>query len=462
MIFHKQRILQTLSRALSGTKFFLILLYIFSISLTSCDESSVVGLDVQPANDLLNVKYTDSISIVTQTIKGDSLRTDASVILNGIALIGKYNDPIFGTSTASLYTQLRLLTTITPTSFGTSPLVDSVVLSLAYDTAYYGKRDRKAQNINVYEVTEDILPVGNAYYSSKTLATSSTDLANNLSFIPRPADSVSVLGSKLKPHLRIRLNSALGQTILDNQATGKLADNPSLQSFIKGLYITTENTSSLGPGEGNILYFKMMDKQTRLTVYYRNAAADSLKYDFTLDIVSRFMHFNHDFSSANADLLSQVSSGTFSQNNTVYVQSLAGVRTKIATPYLMHLNDSGRVSINKAELVIKVNTDPLYQQDTFAVPKGLVLFGINDDGTTYPLSDFYEGTSYHSGTYNSTTKEYRFNIARYVQQVLSGEHKNNGLQLLTANGAVSGNRSVIGGGSGSNQMKLNITYTKLH
>ena len=136
---------QILSRAI-GTKFFFILPLCLSISLTSCDETSVVGLDVQPENDLLNVGYQDTTTVFTRTFDGDSLNTDESLISSGVGLIGKYIDPVYGTATASMYTQVRLPSNILSTTFGTAPVCDSIVLSLVYDGPVYGKKDRKKVN----------------------------------------------------------------------------------------------------------------------------------------------------------------------------------------------------------------------------------------------------------------------------------------------------------------------------
>jgi len=453
---------QILSRAL-GTKFFYILLLATSVSLNSCDEASVVGLDVQPSTDLLNVKYIDTVSLITQTVKEDSLKTDESILDRESALLGKYIDPIFGTTSSSIYTGIKLSTTISTASFGTNPIIDSVVMTLVYDTAHYGKRERKMQTVEVYQLTENI-PIDAIYFSNNTLSKSTLPLATQ-NFIPKPKDSVLVYSKKEKPQLRIRLDSNFGQTILNNQASGNLANNTAVQNFIKGFYITTENSILISPEDGNILHFNTSDAQTKVTVYYRNNAADSLKYDFALNGVARFINFKHDYAGTNMDpdLASQLTAATFSQNSTVFIQSLAGVKVKVKMPYIKRLNDSGAVAINKAELVIKVNTNSLYKLDSFATPKKIVLFGINDDGTTYQLPDAFEGENYYGSTYNATTKEYRFNIARYIQQVLSGEKNNNGIYMLASAGAVNANRVVIGGGAaGANQIKLNITYTKLH
>src|ERR1035437_4010104 len=87
-----------------GAKFFLILFSGISILQTSCNKSSEVGLNVQPSTDLLYVNYIDTTALVTRTVREDSLRTDQYQILAGYGLLGKYVDPVFGTTTSSLYT----------------------------------------------------------------------------------------------------------------------------------------------------------------------------------------------------------------------------------------------------------------------------------------------------------------------------------------------------------------------
>ena len=461
---YNKRMSKILPRLLVGAKFFLVLLLSISISITSCDESSVVGLDVQPANDLLNVNYQDTTTLITKTVKVDSLRTDEALLISADALLGSYLDPVFGRTTASLYTQLRL-----PTNnplFGTAPVIDSVILSLVYDPIYYGKRIRVEQKVNVYKVSEDIKGE-NSYYSTNSLSVEAFDLANNYGFIPEPSKSITISNELLKPQLRIPLDISFGQAILDKQTTTDLASNTAFQSFVKGIYITTEGTTGLNTAEGNILRFKMADAQTKLTLYYHNAAADSLKYDLALGSVARFSRFTHDYSTAvDGNLAAQLhTTPPPVQNDVVFIQSMAGIKTTIEFPYIMNMIKSGAIAINKAELVIKADLTPnsTYMLDTFAAPTRLVLFGTNDDGTNYVLPDANEGDTYFGGSYNASAHEYRFNIARYIQQVLTGKRKNNALHLIASSGAINANRVVIGGGgSNSNyQMKLTIGYTKL-
>ena len=288
---------------------------------------------------------------------------------------------------------------------------------------------------------------------------------------PRPKDSVNTITiatgvTRLKPQLRTLLDNSFGQLLLNNAAMGNLIDNASFQSLLNGIYITTENTTGLLSEEGNIVHFKM--GESKITLYYKNSTADSLSYDFSLGSVARFNNFKHDYSTAliNPLLDVQINNPTPpTQNATVFVQSMAGVKTKVEFPYLMRWVDNGRIGVNKAELLISVDTNllDLYKLDTFASPAALIVFGINDNGTIYAIPDAFEGATYFGGTYNSGTVQYKFNIARYIQQVLDGDRNNNGLYILASNGAVFANRVVIGGAtSATRPMKLNITYTKLH
>lgn len=460
---------------LSGAKLFLIVFAACSVLLYSCkNESDVIGLDVQPLNDIIGAAFVDTTTLITKTLRVDSVRTDETLLFTGESILGTYVDPVFGKTSASLYTQVRLKT-LNP-SFGTGAEVDSVVLSIVYNTnaTHYGKTQRANQRVNVYQVTEDIV-LSDAYYSNHKLDTALTDLANDYEFSPKPKDSVLVTGKKYKPQLRIPLNAQWGQSLVD-QASFNPADYASIEAFqtyMKGLYITTQN-SSLNPGEGNIFNFLCADDLSKLTIYYHNASTDSLTFDYALGSVARFSRCTHDYSPSNINLKLSEQLGTTppAQNDVVFVQPMGGLKTKIEMPYLMNLLNQGKIGINKAELVLKVNnTDLSYQLDTFAAPARLVLLGINDDGTTYVLPDANEGDSYLGGTYDATNKEYKFNIARYIQQVMSGQKSNNGLYLqardgsiIIGAGSIIANRVILGGGAngaGTNKMKLNISYTKL-
>lgn len=441
-------------QAVIVAKFFLILT--IGIFLASCNKPTDIGLDVQPTNDKLNVGI-DSTALITKTVREDSLRTDQFGIA-ATGLIGKYFDPVFGEVTSSLYTKLTLLT---PRTFDTIPTCDSVVLSLVYTGDPYPKLVNGKQTINVFQLTEEI-KTETSYFSDSKISFQSKDLANGFSFTANVKDSIKIKGQKLKPQLRITLDKKFGDDILKS---GKLAANTDFQTFLKGLYITTENTTGLGSGDGNILDFSLGESQI-VIYHHRLNSKDSVLYIRVGDL--RFSHFNHAYATtASPDINLQLNTTIQTQNDFTYIQCMAGVKTRIEIPNIMEMKKHQPLGINRAELVIKVTPQSLIDSLKAPMPKSLVLYGITDDGKSYILPDAYESSEYFGGIYSKYKKyEYRFNIARYTQKVLNGELKNNGLYLVATSAVTSANRVVIGGGGMSNgtgnpyQMKFYITYTK--
>jgi hypothetical protein len=452
-------------------KFFLILSVSALFCLFSCNKASLLGLDVQPENDLIDAEYVDSLTLLTQTVKDDTLRTEGSLI-STVVLLGKYQDPIFGQSSSSFYTQLRMLSNAP--NFGLSPVCDSVRLSLVYfDT--YGKKIRHQQTLSVYELSES-LDITAPYYSNQVKTKSSTDLANNYVFNPRPNDSVIVNKIKQPPQLRAKLATSFGQKILNLDSASR-STNENFIKAIKGLYITTENTPGLPPGEGNIM--RLFIDYSSVNIYYtykRPLKADTTgQFDLTMSGVARFMHFDHPYlagGNPDPDLLKQLSASSPVQNDIGYVQAMSGVKTRVKMPSLVKWGQKDFIGINRAELVIK---SMVPRKDTFALPSKLLLYGISDDGvSSYILPDEFEGQNYFGGSMDTTDltsnyPTYHFTITRYIQQLISEKRVNNGL-FITTSGASStpyrivfggGTATLVGGGENKYQMKLRITYTKL-
>ena len=112
-----------------------------------------------------------------------------------------------------------------------------------------------------------------------------------------------------------------------------MTDNSSFQSFLKGLYITTGNTT-VNTGRGNILRFNMEDMRTNLTLYYHNTV-DTSNTTFTFNSVAHFSNFKHDYSAVDAAMALQLGSTPPAQNDLAFLQPLGGTKIKIEMPYLM-------------------------------------------------------------------------------------------------------------------------------
>jgi hypothetical protein len=418
--------------------------------IASCNDPEIVGLDVQPDSDRINLIYSDTTSITAYTIREDSLRTDETTL----QLLGSYMDSVFGRSDASIYAQ------IVPTSanvdLGDTLVVDSLVLSLAF-SGHYGDTTT-SQTFRVYRVTED-MSYNDAYYSNKTFLYNGTELGS-VTIAPQPNDSVSVYGVLTAPHLRININSTnLGDTLISWSGQSQLVDANSFLSNFNGLHIKADNITT--QGEGAVFYFNLLANQSKMTLYYQRGVGgpgfqDSLKYDFIFSSIrARMTNFSHDYSST--PVQSQLSDST-NGTEKIYVQSMAGVKTKIRFPHINEYIKDGMIAINKAEVEITVADS---STERLAVPPKLLLLGVDSVGGPLFLADQFEGEFHYGGSYNSSERKYRFNIARYLQNILTGTTKDYGLYLAISGGSVQGNRAIIYGGTSSiSKIKLNLFYTR--
>jgi hypothetical protein len=419
------------------------------LMLVSCKREEEIGFEVQPSEDKIIVGFNDNSGILSYTIREDSVRTDET-LLN---LLGSSADPVFGTTTAGFYVQFRLPDN--NVSFGTNPVVDSIVLTLAYSGGYYGDITT-TQSVNVFEINETF-SLDSSYYSNRRLACSNTNLCGDF-FVPKPTDSVEFGNQTYVPHLRLTLDNALAQKFLDASGTSNLADNPNFLLYFKGLYIVADPADI----NGAMLYFNLLSAQSKMTLYYHNDANDSLSYNFVInDNSARINTFEHyGFSGANHDFQMQLAGDTSRGEQTLYLQAMAGTKTYLRFNNLKALLFDGNVVINKAELIITPNAS---LQGDYTKPAQLTLVMLMNDGTLRFLPDEYYGAAYFGGAYNATTGQYRFNIATYVQYLMKYEDlTGKGLYLAISGASTNGSRLVFNGpGNASSNLSLEITYTKL-
>ncbi|HRH37439.1 MAG TPA: DUF4270 family protein, partial [Flavobacteriales bacterium] len=130
-----------------------------------------IGQDLLPGDPLGTVVDTTALHAFTFA--------DTSIRSNGLSrqLLGSYLDPQFGTVNVGLVTQLRLsASNIGQAMSDTSGLVaDSMVLSLAFDGAFYGYGNLNEQVFEVHELSE-ALSLDSSYRTDRVPAHFSEDL----------------------------------------------------------------------------------------------------------------------------------------------------------------------------------------------------------------------------------------------------------------------------------------------
>jgi len=449
-------------KILNGSwKISMIVVLSFGIFLTSCTKKAkLIGLEVRPTANL-EVESTDTTTLIAFSEVHDSLITDNYSRI----LLGSMMDPIFGQTTANYYTQLRINTGIDSLNFGPNPVVDSLVLSLAYN-GYYGDTTTY-QTLKVYELDEKLVTdSAHYYYAFDKLLHKATEIGR-ITFQPQPNSPLYSYGTDdtttYDPHISIdllELNNAFG-TKLISTPFDILQNNESFIDYINGLCVISEPVNS----GGSIIYIDLLSSYTKLTLYYRNDSATGKIYSMNLyDTTYHFNNFDHNnYQDASSEFKAQALDGNKSLGEElIYVQALGGVRTKILFPFVKNLKSIGNIAINSAELTIKGIED----NNGSTPPSRLTLDQINSDGTTTQgIIDMVEGDAYFGGFYDSVNNEYKFQIARYIHNLINTDANDYGIYLKVYGNATGGGQFIINGTNPalptpySDRLKLKITYT---
>lgn len=413
-----------------------------------------IGDNLQPDQNNIGLFYTDTISIVAYSVPEDSIRTDSPSNI----LFGSMNDPVFGTTNAGFFTQVRLSTN--GHSFGTNPQLDSLVLQLVYSGSYGDTTTM--QTMQVYEL-EQAISVDSAYYSSRMLQVGETDYAS-FEFNPLPTSPYPFDGDTLTPMIRVPLtpnSTALGEKILNASETD-LESTENFKEYFNGLYITPGPVAS----GGAISYFDLPTNLSKLTMYYSNDSDDSLRYEFYItSSEARFNHYDHnEFQGASPDFLNQVVQGdTLAGQQTLYAQAMGGVKTKIRFPNITKMQhpSGNKIIINEAKLIMQASN----LAEGYGAPSQMALV-INDANDGYQvIPDQLEGDSYFGGQYKSSIKGYEFRITRYFQDMVLADEstENYGLYFLVFGGSSKADRWVFNGTSPAsdtlNPLRLQLIYS---
>lgn len=434
----------------------LTIVALLSLLIYSCTkELTPIGLGLLEPQDLLSMGYTDTVQINAYTIPDDSIYTH-NLNVNDInyVQIGSMYDPVFGRTTSNFYTQVFL--TKSRTRFGDDPIFDSAYLYLPYKSSYGDTISN--MTFRVYALTESIVDSLHSH-SYSTLSYDPTPLGQ-ITFQPKPHDSTYYSGMKQAPALRIPINAKFGNSVLKISDTTVLNTSAEFVKTFKGICIIAEPQNT--PGKGSIVTFVMPSDYFKLQMYYHNPGDTVKTYNFAISTsCSRFQNYNHNgYAEAIPMLKDQLAGNKALGKQFLFAQGLGGAKIKIEFPYLQKWFDTEKIMINDAQLILGNAS----VSDVFKNPSYVSLRSIGENGSTSPFSivDENENASYFDGSYNQSTNSYRFRLTRYIQQVLIGKVRNNGLHLIIPASAINGSRLILNGTSSpQSDLKLYIRYTKL-
>ncbi|MDX2359724.1 MAG: DUF4270 family protein [Crocinitomicaceae bacterium] len=417
--------------------------FLFSIFLIiSCKKKeNSIGQNTIDQNELLLSSGIDTFELTTYSYIDDSIISDNAPF----AVLGSYNDPVFGTYNAEFYTQFRLETFNLDLGDLSTITVDSFILSLEY-IGQYG--DAGIQNIEVFEITDDL------YLDSTYL---STDVANTdpLDWVYPGANAIlmdeegeTIVGEDTltQKQLRIPLSTSKAKTIFIDAVSGAgyFDDNEAFLDYFKGLHVRT--TNSFSPGQGGVSYFNLNDPDSELTIYYTQ---NGQQKTYSFQINSSCADFNHvdvDTLSGPNNILNDQTAGM----EQFYAQAF-GMRAVVEIPELSTIPQNA--IIHKAILELPV----AYQTGTPYSPGAEVSIATNLEigGTKlYGVNTI--------GYYDDYRKSFEIDIRSYVQALINKEVVNTRLIFSPLLHNTSAERIIFNGPLTTNKdkPKLYILYTE--
>jgi hypothetical protein len=485
----------------SGAFFFFFLLVLAFSSCTKINESTELGGNLIPAVDNVNT-FDTTIEVLTDNFLFDDTNDSTRTFPSDQHFLGNItNDPLFGTTTANLYLELKPVVYPFALPFRKDSLVngrfDSAVLVLSYGGTYGDSV--QMQSVNVYQVNSNFRH-DTSYLLRKEEVLYDPTVIGSRAFEPRTLDdSVYRRNEAARNQLRIPLNSAFSNYLSVLDSANDFKNDSAFDAKVKGFAIVPQ------AGMGNALIgINLRDTNTKLAIYYREKIGNNRD-------TAKVFYLRFTLLSASANYVKRNYSGSqlqsfvggSSPDNQVFIQNTPGSYATIKIPALKSLTN--RI-VHRAELIMEQIPDPF--SNLFTPPTFLYLDALDSlQSTTKPM---YRAIPYDlsltptTSTYGGKNVyqlanpvefgmagkklgnwEWRFNISRYVQRIVNKTEPFYELRLSSpsflnqfvgpfsssTNGVVFVNplyavgRVRLGGGINDrnlpNRMRLRIVYSKL-
>lgn len=463
-------------------------------------DETTVGIGLIPEVD--NV-HTFEVFLPVE-IDNFSLDDSTRITASSNNAVGMLLDPVFGETNAEIYFSVN------PTTYGVYPFgnhetveMDSIILNLSY-VGMYGDTTQPL-TLEVYEIDNDPnnFKADSIFLISDQIDHFSTVLGSKTFFPITLKDSIRIAeGSDTVYYtnvLRIPITDVDLKSRLLNWDTTHYYKNDSIfKTGFKGIAVKTAASSV---NKKALTYWDLTNNnETKLTFYYRYKRTgetnfDTVSYSMVFDYAAGYYQgaqANLIQRTPNGDYLTAINNGT-PDDELGYIQTSPGSYLKVRIKGLDTLQLTNRV-INRAELVFKEVESA--ENGTFLPPNLLFIDAISSTGDSLFTirRDFIPNTSSGIG-YDVASlegyykdKQYKFNLSRYIQSIVSNKlpyydlrvyspyatypyyegYYGNSFSLLSSylfiSDFIAAGRVVVGGGSHSDENKkayLRIVYTKL-
>jgi len=467
---------------------FLLAAVLFVVLPFACTEPTLIGSEILE-EDQTSINFTNELVVAATTIEGTPVATHNEALTRQLFrfLLGQTEDPAFGKTTASLYSQISRGTD----SLFSSPAltVDSVILSMAYDSTVNFRGNNEVFEVEVFRLEED-LQVSTEYFSNQDFMTSPEPIGKG-SFIPT-FDSIPYIDYsgaipveiKERPHVRIPLSLEFGEELLADPAIYESEE--AFAAAFKGFLVRPTNTTV------DFASFRFINTISRITVYYATGIGGNIKrqYRYPFQISNaRFSNFLHETEGSEVGNVVNVAMPDF-----LYLQGMQGPNIEVSFPNIATLGTGTTTIVNRAELeltLVSSDTTGLISQiiptktenggriliddilSSFRGPANIDISAITG-GTPINtiLTTITGGVPIIEEVNGTTVIKYRLNISAHLQDILEGTIENKvtlsaGIEdsrfyARSLIKAETENKAIFyGPGHPTFAPKLNLTFTSL-
>jgi len=439
-------------------------LFLITIVIGSCDkQDNGVGIGLFSRDNDLGVEFIDTFNVIS------SIKPESLVRSNGFSdvLLGSINDPFFGNTKISFYTQF--LINGSGISFSDSAICDSIIfyaqLGVSNGDQFYGS-ENKEMTFNLYRINNDaVFTIDSLYTTNSSLEIFNESLLEptfNNTFIPNFIDTIQIGLDTLNQFIgvfKLKLDPSFGQEIIDLSGTEVLSNNAEFLKVYKGLYITTD-----GVQDGSILNINYAGGATTLVMYMHiDTVISTFEFNISETANAHFNEYKHDYTGSGSAEFNAILNDTSLANQKYFLQAGGGFAIDIKMPTLHSLLDSlGPIPVNKAELIMPV--DPSTVED-YVPASQFFISRFDEEGTNLIIAD--QGSPNLGGLYDEFRSEYRFNITEHIQQFLNGEISTPDVRVEINKPGTSANRSILFGhnadtSNGEKALLLRIYYSTLN
>ncbi|GAB3522919.1 hypothetical protein GCM10027442_48760 [Emticicia fontis] len=398
----------------------------------SCEDPINIAVDTPSNGGQFSTSFTDTLTVTRSTVMIDSIATSEQT---GV-VVGHYKDPVFGEVSAAAFAEITLPFDGTTSTYYPFRVASADSMKAVYDSMYvyvvhngftYGDTT-KPVTLNIHRLTEDFVK-NKKYLNDETMGYNQTPLASKvLTHKDFKRATVSTIDSLIK----FKIPDAVGQEIFAyaNKEEGRSIDK--FTAAVKGFAFTANQSAE------NVYGLSLTAGTTYPVVFYHipgDTVASGLPLSF---LGARFSNIKTNRQGKVLQDIKQFQSIPAElTGNKTYIQTGAGITTKVSFPTLANLLKVGsnNVAINKAELILEPDLDAT--TGNFFPPIQIALVEIGKDNRlkkTNNIEDFValdvaSGTQYVSD-YSTTNNNYKFNFTSYIQELINNRKTTDGIAIV--------------------------------